>query len=155
MGIHLFGRGDPGYFHRLYAERPLAVIKQIVSAPEREDPFLRRCLPAQKKAEADAHDAPVRHLSLCAVTGLIRLLLLAKGYARTGVRLLLWSAICFVGLALNNILLFIGAVVLPVQVNLVFWRQEDANADLLRLAGFILIIAGIVSTNFGKRHRNE
>ncbi len=75
---------------------------------------------------------------LCAVTSLICLVLLARGYARTGVRLLLWSAICFVGLALNNLLLFIDLVVLPYEVSLVFWRQLASLVALsVLLYGFI------------------
>jgi hypothetical protein len=75
---------------------------------------------------------------LCAVTSLICLVLLARGYARTGVRLLLWSSICFVGLALNNLLLFIDLVVLPEEVSLVFWRQMTTLASLsVLLYGFI------------------
>jgi hydrogenase/urease accessory protein HupE len=38
---------------------------------------------------------------------------LLDGYRRSRVRLLLWAALCFVGLALNNVLLFVDLVVLP------------------------------------------
>ena len=55
---------------------------------------------------------------LCAVTSLACMVLLGRAYRRTGARLLLWSAICFVGLALNNLLVFIDLVVLPTQVDL-------------------------------------
>jgi hypothetical protein len=55
---------------------------------------------------------------LCAVTSLLCMLLLGRAYWRTGARLLLWSAICFVGLALNNLLVFIDLVVLQTQVDL-------------------------------------
>lgn len=75
---------------------------------------------------------------LCAVTSLICLLLLARGYARTGVKLLLWSAICFVGLALNNLLLFIDLVVLPEEINLLLWRQLTSLVAIsVLLYGFI------------------
>ncbi len=75
---------------------------------------------------------------LCAVTSLICLLLLARGYARTGVKLLLWSAICFVGLALNNLLLFIDLVVLPEEINLLLWRQLTSLVAIsILLYGFI------------------
>lgn len=75
---------------------------------------------------------------LCAVTSLICLLLLARGYARTGVKLLLWSAICFVGLALNNLLLFIDLVVLPEEINLLLWRQLTSLVAIsVQLYGFI------------------
>lgn len=75
---------------------------------------------------------------LCAITSLICLILLARGYARTGVKLLLWSSICFVGLALNNLLLFIDLVILPREVDLVFWRQLTTLISVsVLLYGFV------------------
>lgn len=75
---------------------------------------------------------------LCVITSLVCLILLARGYARTGVRLLLWSALCFVGLALNNLLLFIDLVVLGPDISLVTWRQATTFAALgVLLYGFI------------------
>ncbi|MGE3474438.1 MAG: DUF5985 family protein [Rhodospirillaceae bacterium] len=75
---------------------------------------------------------------LCAVTSLICLFLLARGYARTGVRLLLWSSICFVGLALNNFLLFVDLVLLPEEINLALWRQLTSLVAIgVLLYGFI------------------
>jgi len=50
---------------------------------------------------------------LCLGTSIACLVLLARSYTRTGTRLLLWSAICFVALSLNNLFLFIDVVVLP------------------------------------------
>lgn len=44
--------------------------------------------------------------------------LLFRGYARTGVRLLLWSALCFIFLTTNNVLLFFDTVVFPTEVDL-------------------------------------
>jgi hypothetical protein len=55
---------------------------------------------------------------LCAVTSLLCMVLLGRAYCRAGTRLLLWSAICFIGLALNNLLVFIDLVVFPTQVDL-------------------------------------
>lgn len=66
-------------------------------------------------------------------------------YIRTKQRLLLMFAFAFVLFAGNQAIL--GTEVAQLE--------EEANAYLLRLAGFILIIAGIVSTNFGRRRRNE
>jgi hypothetical protein len=51
--------------------------------------------------------------ALCALTSIACAILLLRGWARTRVRLLLWSGICFTGLALNNVLLFIDIRVLP------------------------------------------
>jgi len=42
---------------------------------------------------------------LCMMTSVLCLILLARGYRRTRVKLLYWSALCFVGLAINNFLL--------------------------------------------------
>lgn len=51
--------------------------------------------------------------SLCAITSLISSWLLARAYRRTRSRLLLWSAISFAGLALNNLALWVDKLVLP------------------------------------------
>ncbi|HJQ20204.1 MAG TPA: DUF5985 family protein [Gemmatimonadaceae bacterium] len=45
--------------------------------------------------------------ALCAVTSLICAVLLFRGYARSRARLLFWSAACFSGLFLNNVLLLL------------------------------------------------
>jgi hypothetical protein len=39
--------------------------------------------------------------------------LLFRGYVRRRIRLLLWSGICFIGLTLNNIALFVDLVIFP------------------------------------------
>jgi hypothetical protein len=75
---------------------------------------------------------------LCSATSLLCLLLLIRAYQRSGVKLLLWSALCFVGLALNNLLLFIDVVVLPSSVDLMPLRQLTAlGAVAVLLYGFI------------------
>jgi hypothetical protein len=48
-----------------------------------------------------------------ALTSFACMALLFRGYARTGVRLLLWSALCFIFLTANNVLLFVDNIVLP------------------------------------------
>ena len=50
---------------------------------------------------------------LCAATSLACAVLLLRGYARNRVPLLLWSSLCFVGLAVNNILLVLDLVIIP------------------------------------------
>lgn len=50
---------------------------------------------------------------LCAATSGLCAYLLLRGYAASGVRLLLWSGLCFTGLMVNNALLFVDEVVLP------------------------------------------
>ena len=44
---------------------------------------------------------------LCVITSAMCAWLLLRGYARSRVPLLMWSGLCFVGLTLNNLLLFV------------------------------------------------
>jgi uncharacterized membrane protein len=75
---------------------------------------------------------------LCFATCLVCLILLARSYRRTRMRLLLWSAICFVFLSLNNLLLFVDVVVFPVEVDLLPYRQLTTLMGLgVLLYGFI------------------
>jgi hypothetical protein len=48
---------------------------------------------------------------LCAVTATACAVLLARAWRDSRVPLLFWSALCFAGLAINNILLFVDKVV--------------------------------------------
>ena len=52
---------------------------------------------------------------LCFVTSSACALLLARNYRRTGARLLLWSALCFGLLALNNLVVIVDLLVLPAR----------------------------------------
>lgn len=64
--------------------------------------------------------------------------LLFRGYAASGVRLLLWSALCFVGLSASNVLLFFDLVLFPTQVDLRPYRLGAAAVGLaFLLYGFI------------------
>jgi hypothetical protein len=49
---------------------------------------------------------------LCAVTSIICAVLLFRGYRASRTRLLFWSSVCFVGLALNNVLLVVDLVLI-------------------------------------------
>jgi hypothetical protein len=60
--------------------------------------------------------APVIY-SLCALTSLACCVLLWRGWRAGGNRLLFWSALCFAGLTVNNLLLVIDKMVLT-QVDL-------------------------------------
>lgn len=55
---------------------------------------------------------------LCIVTSVTCVWLLFRGWRRTGTRLLLWSAVCFAFLAVNNLLVFIDVIVLPSSIDL-------------------------------------
>ncbi|MET4804806.1 DUF5985 family protein, partial [Bradyrhizobium sp. LB11.1] len=48
--------------------------------------------------------------SLCAITSALSAGLLIRAFLRTRSRLLLWSSICFTGLSLNNVALWVCAV---------------------------------------------
>jgi ABC-type enterochelin transport system permease subunit len=74
---------------------------------------------------------------LCALTSLACAALLLRAYARRHSRLLLWSGLCFVGLALNNGLLVIDRVILP-DANLSVVRQIPA------VGGIALLLWGLV-----------
>ena len=74
---------------------------------------------------------------LCALVALACAWLLLRAYARTGTRLLLWAGLCFVGLTLNNALVFVDLLLVP-QVDLSLWRNLSA------LAGMALLVFGLV-----------
>jgi len=74
---------------------------------------------------------------LCAATSLTCAVLLARGYARTRSRLLLWTCLCFVGLCLNNVLLFVDLRMVP-GTDLLVVRQLPA------LAGAFVLLAGLI-----------
>jgi hypothetical protein len=66
---------------------------------------------------------------LAAFTSLACAILLLRGYGRGRRRLLLWSGLCFAGLALSNCLIFIDLVILP-NVNLFPLRLGVTTASL-------------------------
>lgn len=51
--------------------------------------------------------------ALAALTSLGCMALLFRAYSNTRLRLLLWSALCFVCLSANNVLLFLDLVIFP------------------------------------------
>jgi hypothetical protein len=51
--------------------------------------------------------------TLCFLTSSACAWLLMRNYRRTGARLLLWSALCFLFLALNNFVVILDLLVLP------------------------------------------
>jgi hypothetical protein len=66
---------------------------------------------------------------LCAITCLFVAILLVRQYTRRRSRLLLWAAVCFVGLTVNNALLFVDFVVYP-SANLAVWRGMSAVVSI-------------------------
>lgn len=76
--------------------------------------------------------------SLCALTSLACFVLLLRGWLATRVRLLFWSALCFAGLALNNLLLVADKLVWSTEADLSTWRLATA------LAAVLLLLFGLV-----------
>ena len=72
---------------------------------------------------------------LCFLTSAACAWLLGRSYHRTGVRLLLWSSICFGFLAGNNLVLVVELLVIP-------------SADL-RLPRLLLSLAAVLSLIWG------
>jgi hypothetical protein len=64
-------------------------------------------------------------VALCAV-------LLLRAYPRAGKRLLLWSGLCFAGLTISNMLVFVDMVLVP-EISLYLWRQLVAAVSLVLL----------------------
>jgi hypothetical protein len=74
---------------------------------------------------------------LCVFTSALCAWLLIRGFHRQRQSLLLWSALCFSLLAVNNLLVFADLVILP-QIDLSLARSLTAlAAGLLLLCGFI------------------
>ena len=70
---------------------------------------------------------------LGALTTLLCAVLLLRGFARGRQRLLLWSGLCFGGLTVSNILLFVDLVLLPTTIDLYLLRLATAAAAMLIL----------------------
>jgi len=64
-------------------------------------------------------------VGICAV-------LLLRAYAKVGNRLLLWSGLCFAGLTVSNVLVFVDLTIVP-DVNLYAWRLGVAAVSMLAL----------------------
>lgn len=75
--------------------------------------------------------------ALCALTSLACAVLLLRGYFASRARLLLWSGLCFVGLAANNAILLIDTRVVP-TIDLSMWRTLPA------VAGVAILLYGLV-----------
>lgn len=66
---------------------------------------------------------------LCMLTSSVCAYLLLRSYRENRSRLLMWSSLCFIGLAINNMLLFADLVVAPL-VDLSFLRNITAVGAL-------------------------
>ena len=74
---------------------------------------------------------------IAVLTSLACMVLLFRAYVRTRVRILLWSALCFVGQTVNNIALFVDLILLP-----------DMDLRMVRLSaaliGMLFLIYGFI-----------
>ena len=75
--------------------------------------------------------------ALCALTSIACAVLLTRSWLRTRAKLLFWSSLCFGGLALNNVLLFVDLVIVP-STNLSIIRS------ILALVAMMVLLFGLV-----------
>ncbi len=77
---------------------------------------------------------------LCAVTALACAGLLLRSYRRNRMRLILWTSLCFVGLAINNVLLVVDLALVP-GLDLLDWRNATA------LVAVAVLLFGLISSD--------
>jgi len=66
------------------------------------------------------------------LTSLMCAVLLLRGYSRGRKKLLLWSGLCFAGLAVSNLLIFVDLVLVP-EVDLYRYRLATAAVAMALL----------------------
>ncbi len=76
--------------------------------------------------------------ALCGVTSILCAILLLRGWRSGRAPLLLWAGLCFVGLALDNVVTFVDFVLTPPTVDLYWYRTSFA------LAGMLVLVYGLV-----------
>ena len=69
---------------------------------------------------------------LCAITSVVCAGMLFNGYRENRTRLLFWSSLCFAGLAVNNVLLFVDRILVP-EIDLSILRSSIALASMMAL----------------------
>jgi hypothetical protein len=74
---------------------------------------------------------------LCALTSILCAVLLWRGWRRSGARLLLWAALCFVGFAVNNVMLVVDEV-------LVRDRDLQITRNLSSFAAVAILLVGLI-----------
>ena len=73
---------------------------------------------------------------LCAITSLASAFLLLRSARGSASRLLLWSSLCFFGMAINNVLMFVSAL----TPNLNFEPAANASA----LVSVVVLLVGLI-----------
>lgn len=74
---------------------------------------------------------------LCAITSSGCAILLLRAYFKGRANLLLWSGICFTGLALNNIILFVDSMLGPSY-------DLSLPRSIIGLGGLCVMIYGLI-----------
>ena len=74
---------------------------------------------------------------LCAATCLLSAGLLLRAYLRRRERLLFWSSLCFLGLMIENVLLYVDVIMIP-EIDLSLWRK------LPGLAAVAVLVFGLI-----------
>jgi hypothetical protein len=74
---------------------------------------------------------------VCALASIACAVLLARSWIRSRVRLLMWTALGFAGLAVNNILLFTDRVLVPE-------RDLGVARDITGFAGIAILLFGLI-----------
>jgi hypothetical protein len=75
---------------------------------------------------------------MCAATSIACAVLLLRGYRESRTRLLFWSSLCFAGLAVNDVLLFVDLAVMPTSIDLSVLR------GVVALVALALLMIGLV-----------
>lgn len=73
---------------------------------------------------------------LCALTSVLCAILLVRAFVRTRARLLLWSALCFTGMAVQNVLLLVDKATPTIDLSL--------TRTLPALLGVLILLFGLV-----------
>lgn len=81
---------------------------------------------------------------LCAVTSIVCTILLLRSWTSTKSRLLFWSSLCFLGLAVDNSLMFYDLVIIP-QIDISVYR------NFATLLGLSCLMYGLVMETGGNR----
>jgi hypothetical protein len=74
---------------------------------------------------------------LCALSSVVCVGLLVRGWYLQRERLLVWSAVCFAALAVQNCILFVDLVLFP-ETDLTVWR------NIVGLTGVASLMAGLI-----------
>ena len=75
---------------------------------------------------------------LCSITSILCAILLLRGWRSTRERLLFWASLCFICLALDNIIVVLDFVVTGPDVDLFWYRIPCA------LVGMLVLVYGLI-----------